>query len=231
MYIHIILPIFIASTAILGVGCESFKHKQKNLSESHWPVSGSENGAIVGSVTAPFAMHYHETILFGYRKLDGGDKIDGVVTSGIQHKNFLMQIPSCGEGGIPQQCGRVFAISLPAGEYEIYRAQVISRDNFQQIVPALFTVTKGKVTYVGNLHVTFCVGMASRYRGNILGADVSIRDEYDRDVAVIREQHGALATTLIDKRLLPDNSWKWRASWKSLLGGDAGPYDWGGCRQ
>jgi len=227
MNIHLIITFVLASAAILNVGCTSFE--QKNLSESQSPYSGSGNGVIVGSVTAPFAQHYHESVLFGYRKLGSGDKTAGILTSGIRHKNFLLQIPSCSEGGIPEQCGRVFAISLPAGDYEIYKAQVIGRGDFQQVTSALFTVTKGDVIYIGNLHVTFCVGMVNRYRGNILGADVSLRDEYERDIAVIREQHGELATASIDKRLLPDNSWRWRVSWNALFRGDVGPYDWGDC--
>lgn len=229
MNIHQFLTVVLASSAILNVGCARFE--QKNLSEGQFPNSGSENGVIVGSVTAPFAHRYHETVLFEYRKLGNGDKTAGVLTSGIQHENFLMQIPSCSEGGIPEQCGRVFAISLPAGEYEINKGQVMGRGDFQQIAPTLFTVTRGNVIYIGNLHVTFCVGMVNRHRGNILGADVSIRDEYERDIAVVREQHNELATALIDKRLLPGESWRWRVAWKALFRGDVAPYDWGDCSE
>lgn len=227
MYINSMYTIVMVVISILISGCTNLT--QKTLDDSLFANSNSENGIIVGSVTAPFAAHYHETILFEYRKLGDGDKYNGVVTSGMQHKNFLIGIPSCTEGGIPKQCGRLFAISLPAGNYEIFRASVLGRGEFQQLPPAEFTVAKGRVSYLGNLHATFCKGMVNRYRGNILGADVTIRDEYDRDIALIREYFGALTNASIDKRLLPDNSWMWRVSWKALFRSNVEPYDWGEC--
>ena len=228
MYIHSICTVVTVLITIFNAGCTSVA--QKNLDENQLAFSNSENGVIVGSVTAPFAAHHHETVLFEYRKLGDNDKNIGVLTSGIQHKNFLIGIPSCSEGGLPQQCGRLFAITLPPGNYEIYRAIVMHRGEFQQILPAGFTVTKGKVSYLGSLSVTFCAGMVTRYRGNILGANVSIKDEYERDVLLIRERFDALHNVSVDKRLLSDNSWSWRVSWKGVFGGNVEPFDWGGCR-
>jgi len=227
MYIHSIFTVVAVLITILNGGCISVL--QKNLDKNQLAFSNSENGVIVGSVTAPFAAHYHETVVFEYKKLGDNDNNNGDLTSGMQHKNFLIGIPSCSEGGLPQQCGRLFAISLPTGDYEIYRAYVMHRGEFQQTLPAGFTVTKGKVSYLGNLHVTFCKGMVSRYRGNILGADVSINDEYERDVSLIRERFDALHNASVDKQLLSDNSWSWRVSWKGVFGGNVEPYDWGGC--
>jgi hypothetical protein len=227
MYIQINYIIAMLVISISSAGCTNIT--QRNIDDSQFAYSNSNNGVIVGSVTAPFAAHYHETILFEYRKPGDGDKYNGVMTSGMQHKNFLIGIPACTEGGIPEQCGRLFATSLPAGNYEIFRANVLGRGEFEQLVPAGFTVRKGKASYLGNLHVTFCKGMVSRYRGNILGANVAIRDEYERDIALIRKYYGALTTASIDKRLLPDNSWMWRVSWQAPFRGNVEPYDWGEC--
>ena len=227
MHSHSLCATAVILSTIFCVGCASVS--QKNLDANQLTTTSPENGVIVGSVTAPFASRYHETVLFEYRRLGDGDKNSGVITSGTQHKNFLIDIPACDEGGLPQQCGRLFAISLPAGNYEIYRARVMHRDYFQSMQPAVFNVGKGKVSYLGNLSVTFCEGMVSRHRGNILGADVSIKDEYERDIALIRKHFSGLQNVSVEKRLLPDHSWNWRVAWKALFRGNVEPYDWGGC--
>ncbi len=187
------------------------------------------NGVIVASVTAPFAMHYHETVRFKYRQSGETDKNMGELTSGMQYKNFLIGIPACKEVELPGHCGRLFAITLPAGEYEIYHAEVVTRGVFQQLTPAVFTVSAGKVSYIGNIDANYCVGMASRHRGNILGADVTIKDEYVRDIELIREHYFALRNSVIEKALLDDHAWRWRVDWTNIFGNHVAPHDWGGC--
>ncbi len=228
MMIHLRSVILVLSIALLSVGCTGITKKYQ--SDEQLAEFNSETGVIVGTVTAPFAAHYHETVRFEYRKLDEPDKYTGTLTSGMQHYNFLIGIPSCKEVELPRLCGRLFVIALPAGNYEIYRAEVMNRDVFQSIIPAVFTVSKSKVNYLGNIDVDYCMGMVTRHRGNILGADVSIKDEYERDVALIREHYSALQSSVIEKKLLADHSWRWRVSWTNLFAEPVEPYDWGECR-
>ena len=121
-----------------------------------------------------------------------------------------------------------FAAPLPAGGCEIRRMR-IREAPFPELRPGRLKVLPGRVTCLGNPHVDVCVGMAARRRGNILGADVSIRDECQRDVALIRQRFASLQESRFDKQLLPDNAWQRRASCETLFRAEAGPFDRGEC--
>jgi len=211
----------IVSITVFIVGCPN--QTQKNLNESQQPAEHAGNGVIVGSVTAPFNRHYHETILFEYRSLGDKGKHSGVLTSGIQHGNPLIDIPTCTEADIPSQCGRLFAVSLPAGDYEIYQAYALGQSlGALGMPPMRFTVTKGNTIYLGNLQVSFCLGMRTSFRGDILGANIKVRDAYNRHVPLIRKRFNALSEVPIEKQLLPDLAWQMRVQYE--------PFDWKGCK-
>jgi hypothetical protein len=211
------VAVAIALIALFGAGCVSLI--QGNVSENHQSGTAPGTGVIVGSVTAP-EVWYHDDAYFYYRSLGDGGKHKGVLTSGTKFPSFSPWLPACDEGGLADQCGRLFAISLPAGSYEIHAAR-LDRHYFELNQPAVFSVTEGGAIYLGNLHVAYCKGMPGRTRGNILGADISIRDEYERDTGLIRERFGSLHEIIIDKQLLPDYAWRYRVSFT--------PYDWGTC--
>ena len=211
----------IISIVTLFAGCVSLNHTQRNIAESQLSAYDENSGLIVGSVTAPLKWPYHETVLFEYRSVNSNGKHNGVLTSGMKHGNPLMDIPTCTKADIPQLCGRLFAVSLLAGDYEIYQATFHGRETFPGHPPMKFTVTKGSVLYLGNLHVSFCQGMRTSFRGDILGSDVTIKDEYERDAKLIRERFSATRSASIEKKLLPDLKWQLRVSHK--------PYDWQEC--
>ena len=129
--------------------------------------------------------------------------------------------PDFGADGLPDQCGRLFAIRLPAGSYEIYKAR-FDREFVECEKPAVFSVTGGEVRYLGNIHVDYCLGMVNRFRGNILGGDISVNDQYARDTALIRERLPAPKEAVIKWRPLPGPAWRYRLSFT--------PYDWGYCK-
>ena len=211
------LILVLASVTIFGIGCSMLV--QDNIDERDPSGPDSKTGLIVGSVTAPFAQHYHENVLFYYRALDDDEFPHGVLTSGTSHKYLTPYISSCDEDGLGGQCGRLFAVRLPAGRYEIHRVRI--GDIFQDLLPAVFSVAPGQADYIGNLHADFCIGQPRELRGAILGADVSVVDDYARDTGLLREKFSALRTITIRKRLLPGASWRVRVSYE--------PYDWGDC--
>lgn len=214
---EIALVVFIS--ALLS-GCFSLNDTQRNIAETQPSAYDDINGVIVGSVTAPISFPYHHTVLFEYRSEDGDMQHKGVLTSGMKHRNFLIDIPTCSETDIPWLCGRLFVVSLPAGNYKI--SEVLFREFawFREMPPMRFTVTKGRILYLGNLHVSFCKGNQS-YRRIILGGDVIIKDEYERDTALIRERFNAIRSGSIEKKLLPDLKWRMRIPYE--------PDDWGEC--
>jgi len=204
----------LAATVLLAVsaaGCATII--QQNIGDCQPSCLDNESGIIVGSVTAPPVERYHSNVFFDYRSLDDGGKTEGVITASTPVRYVAPHpfVPWCQEGPLPDLCGRLFAIRLPAGRYQI--------DGPRQ--PLQFTVTPGKLFYVGNLHVEFCVGMATPYRGGILGSKTTLRDEFARDITLVREEFDALRSLPIEKSLWPDPGWVGRT--------DGEPPSWGNC--
>ncbi len=178
---------------------------------------------MVGTVTAPFAQHLHETVIFHYRALGAGGGHQGVLTSGTRNKHCLPHpvVPACSEVDLPRQCGRAFAVRLPAGEYEIYRLEVRGRHALRDLSTARFRVETGQVNDLGNLDVAFGGAMVRSTRGNILGADITVRDRFEPDVVLLGNRFAALRDISIKKQLLPAQAWRWRVPYE--------PYAWGDC--
>ncbi len=214
---RISLVLFLSATTFFGVGCGGLV--QTNIAEDGPVGLDAETGLVVGSATAQHAGRYHENVQFFYRSSGDQKNPSGVLTSGTSYRYLTPYISSCEEDGIGEHCGRLFAVHLPAGQFEIFRIRI--GDIFQNILPVEFFVTPGEATYVGNLHAAFCVGQPRQSRGAILGANISVRDDYVRDAGLLREKFSALQTIPIYKRLLPDASWRVRVSYE--------PFDWGTC--
>jgi hypothetical protein len=114
------------------------------------PLALSPNtGLIVGSVTAPKVMHYWEISHFRYRHLE--QSTAGVLESASPTANLLwmkdkpLQPGGTGpDAGLEQQLGRLFAVELPAGRYEIYGLDTPGLLLFQ-MPPVLFEVRAGEI--------------------------------------------------------------------------------------
>jgi hypothetical protein len=206
--------------AFLLSGCGSLV--QKNIDPGASFLAGSEEGLILGSVTAPFVDRYHETIVFHYRSLGDGGKTAGRLTSARSPAAWIPGVPACDEEGLEQECGRLFAVSLPAGDYEIHGVGEQSPgEQIYQMPPLRFTVIRGQASYLGNLHTRFCQGLVRSTRGAILGGDLVILDESQRDLALLEVRYPQLTGADIQRQLLPNLAWRWRVPWE--------PYDWGDC--
>ena len=217
-----VLAVFLVTLAIVNLNAGCSRIAQKNIDGDTSSIVHPGGGMIVGSVTAPKVLHYHKTAVLRYRALSDDGKPGGVLTSG-RTPGWQPTIPKCAQDGLEQECGRLFAVSLPAGRYEIFEVSAIPGNESYKVIPPLrFTVLEGKVAYLGNLHVVYCHGSFHSMRGGILGGDISIRDELDRDAALLKSKYTHLNGVDIDKRLLPATSSSWRVSYE--------PYDWGTCR-
>lgn len=206
--------------AVLVCGCGSLF--QQNIDPDAPSLFRSEKGLILGSVTAPFIDRYHETLVFHYRSSGDGGKTAGRLTSAA--KFWTPGIPTCHEEGLTEQCGRLFAVSLPAGDYEIHGVQEQAPGSrIYEMPPIRFTVARGRARYLGNVHTRFCQGLAYSVQGAILGGDLEILDESQRDLALLAARYPRLNEVEIDKQILPNISWRWRVPWE--------PDDWGTCQR
>jgi hypothetical protein len=225
---------FLAVVIVIVIaGCASIPSLwQRNIGETGLPASDRLSGIVVGSVSAPpipygyspapdTAHYYHEVAKFYFRsRVRGGQ--EGVLTSGRRHPMFDF-VPTCAAEGLAGECGRLSVVRLPAATYEIYKVSFGSYDHPARERRPPFP-SRGETIYLGNLYVEYCRGRPTSIRSRvpILGMDVSIRDRYERDSALIRQRFPALQGAEIRRQPLPDPAWRYRES-------SFTPYDWGSC--
>lgn len=169
---------------------------------------------IVGSVTAPRVLHYWEISHFRYRKL--GESKSGVLESASPTSNAFwikdQPIQPGGTGpdpGLEQQLGRLFAVELAAGAYEIFQLDV-NRRLLIHMQPVRFEVQAGEILYIGNLHVHYCLYKPDRrvYRSYVNAGIPSVRDEAQRDLPLLIRKFPALTGASILPAVIDDNAWQ-----------------------
>jgi hypothetical protein len=168
---------------------------------------------VVGSVSAPRVEHYWEISHFRYRKL--GSKKSGVLESASpMSPSWFGSHPTQPGGvgpdpGLDQQLGRLFAVELAAGIYEIYQLDTpgVLLIHMQ---PVRFEVRPGEILYLGNLHVRYCLYTPNKrsWRGRINGGIPSVRDEVKRDLPLLVSKFPALQGKNILPAVINDNVWK-----------------------
>jgi len=191
----------------------SFGHA-KDLDPNQPLLLAPETGLIVGSVTAPKVQHYWDISRFRYRKLD--DSKSGVLESASPTTDFLwkkgLTVQPGGTGpdpGLEDQLGRVFAVELSAGTYEIYQLDG-SKGLLTHMQPARFVVRPGEIRYLGNLHVRYCLYKPHHrvYRSYVNAGIPSVRDEGQRDLPLLRRKFPALAGSSILTAVIDDSAWQ-----------------------
>jgi len=179
-------------------------------------------GMVAGSVTAPRVWHYWEISHFRYRKL--GESYSGTLQSASPGSNALWiknhpvqpggTVP---DPGLEQQLGRLFAVELPAGTYEIFQLDMnmgrwLSSDHglLIHMQPVRFEVRSGEILYIGNLHVRFCQYSPDRrvYRGRVNAGIPSVRDEAQRDLPLLLRKFPALKGSNILPAVIDDTAWQ-----------------------
>jgi hypothetical protein len=215
--IFLLVQIAAATLGISLAGCAPLR--QNNISGDVLPENAAGNGVIVGSVSAP-PVYFHEAAYFYFRRDNNNVGQEGVMTSAIPDSFITPWLPECDADGLGDQCGRLFALELPAGRYEIYRSR-FDRSVVNWEKPVFFEVLAGTVSYIGNIHVSYCEGMPVKTRGAILGADIAITDQSERDLSLLRARFNALRSRGIESQVLPDPAWQYRVPYT--------PHDWGSC--
>jgi len=159
-------------------------------------------------------QHYWDISHFRYRKLGGKDS--GVLESASPTGDFLwiksLAIQPGGKGpdpGLEDELGRLFAVELEAGTYEIYQLHG-NKGPQTQMQPTRFVVRPGEILYLGNLHVHYCLYKPDQrvYRGNVSAGIPSVRDKVQRDLPLLRRKFPALARSNISSAVIDDSAWQ-----------------------
>jgi hypothetical protein len=171
-------------------------------------------GLITGSVTAPKVFHYWVVARFRYRQLDQSES--RLLESATPTSNFLwiedLPIQASASGpdpGLEQELGRLFAVELPAGTYEIYQLES-EGELLIHMPPVRFEVRAGEISYLGNLNVRNCLYRPDQrvYRGYVNAGIPSVRDESQRDLPLLMRKFPALTGASIIPAVIDDAVWQ-----------------------
>ncbi len=150
----------------------------------------SDKGILVSSVT------YHGTysgysILF--RRIDDNQFKELTIGTGTA---FLP--PGMLDWDIKQRGlrGNVFAVELPAGDYEFFSWRVASgyshvRPQNDFSIP--FSITPGNAVYLGNFKFERKSGLG----GTIIAVDVQYRDESNRDIGILQKKYNGIESSTV----------------------------------
>lgn len=159
----------IALTAVLLVGCAS-----RVLPEQYALNPVGNTGVVVASIT--------HTGTFGLHAIQMQSLDDSVRERFFVGQSAPMPFPQKYDIKGDEVKGDVFSAELPQGKYKVYRWSVDTQ-GFHVGAPATirFTVEPGKITYLGRFEFvqTETRGMA------VLGAVVSVKDEAEKDMAIV----------------------------------------------
>lgn len=203
---------FFCMALLLLPGCVI--DRQAGIDPGKAIILSPDTGIVVGSVTAPMVQHYWEIGHFRYRRL--GESTGGVLESASATANYHWgknrPIEPWGVGpdaGLEQELGRLFAVELPAGTYEIYQLDARGRALID-MPPVRFEVTAGAVRYLGNLHVAYCLYAPDlpSYRGYINAGLPSVRDQSQRDLRLLLQKFPSLKDKPIGTAVIDDSAWK-----------------------
>ncbi len=124
-----------------------------------------------------------------------------------EHGGLLSSLPDIfpgipGGSDLEDGYGKVFALSLPAGQHKITSWQITNGSGLrifprEKPAPLDFHVAAGEVKYLGNLHAILQTGK------NLFGITVvgngypEVRDEQERDIAVFKEKYPQLKNGIV----------------------------------
>jgi len=192
---------------------------------SGYPIgTDMRKGVVVGTIgarPAPETPPWYEWSLYKYRSLSE-PALEGTITSAFKWNPYYMwgSMPLCADDGLESECGRTFALLLPAGEYEFTSVRpammeaVTSGDSPGSQVPLSgyrFSISAGEVVYVGHLLSRICI-TGSRIRGGNAPwtAVGDVADKGDRDIPLIVARYPDLRDAVVARRPMPGEPWLWR---------------------
>lgn len=188
-----LLAILASAVAPSLAGCAA-----PNIDDKHDVRAATKTGVVSGSIT--YAGPY------GAYRLELVSKATGEVFR-VEHgagQPLNPMLAFKGETVHPglKRLGSPFAVALPVGSYEIRAWQVsCGAANIRSTAPTgvVFEVEAGQALYLGNFHFV----ETARVVRLITGAKVTMSDQAERDLPVIRSSFPALSEVPITQTLNP----------------------------
>lgn len=166
----------------------------------HGPVSA----VLTGSVAQPDSRQHSTRVLFRLRSVDG------------RHRFTLENAPSYtgdrqsrADPGLEAVNGRLFAVPVEPGEYEVHSVRYENASGVEaEVGDALrFNVSAGETLYIGSLEIRPCYSLYLRPDGQAVpqvavGGTPGVRDESSRDLPLLRTTYPDLKGRQIAVRVL-----------------------------
>lgn len=185
---------FLLVLVVVAAGCVT---SQSNVSPDFKLNASGTTGILAGSITylGPYAGYR-----VSYRSI-GNQSALGAIQTG--EAVTLLPRFSRGDTSLLGNPGDLFAIELPVGDYEFFTWHVGSGyAHVRASTPfnIRFTVSAGKITYVGNFHFQ----ITSRLGLMVTGAELNHYDFAERDVPLIKRQYPGLDSNEIQLAIARD---------------------------
>ena len=207
---------------IFGITLAACTGYKSGLPPDYNVLLDSANGVVVGSVgTNPLGKQWREWSQYLYlSSID--QKKRGSVASAVNWSNPFFPQPECPDDGLEAECGNLFAIILPAGEYEFWAVipamDSNAADNSTRYAVGLegykFEVQPGEATYIGNMLSRLCGGSSYSYYGTAaIGrarvAQGDVADRYARDLPLLVAKFPQLKNAVVKNETMPGVPWRW----------------------
>lgn len=186
--------------------------------------SDQHYGVIIGSVGAkrdPGMDSWYEWSLYELRSKTDSN-LSGHVNSAFKWNPYYMwgSMALCPDDGLADECGQLFALLLPAGEYEFHMVipAMSSKSTDQsfrqsgwsaQLQGYDFEVLPGKAIYLGNLISRICIA-AANHGNRVWSAVGDVSDESKRDIPLLINKFPNLASVPILQQTMDVQPWLWR---------------------
>ncbi len=201
------------------VGCAGIK---SGLPDDYVVQSDLNFGVVIGSVGSitPLPTYKKQERTVYVFRFAADHKLIGSVKSAPFHHLLFSPDPACEEDELPNECGVLFAVKLPVGDYEFFVAHPAMDTQISEAVISnklwdvpledfKFVVKPAQVTYLGNLLSRICT-TSNGYFPAARSAIGDVADMYIRDVPLLREKFPQLKTVQIDNETMGGTPWLWK---------------------
>ena len=226
--------------AVVLAGCIAVPIEVSNiLPPDHVPFVSGQTGIVISSTTSPpneyrqwqewsrYDLRSTSDPAVTARLWSGSDDVYGRLAMPFAYRRYPDDKGCAEEPGLESECGRLFALEQPEGDYEIWQVSVQVDSSAGVWTVALpdyrLTVEAGTVRYIGNLDSRLCIGS---FAGSnvIIAVDGAVFDEHARDMPLLTARCPFLADYPIEQAAIRADPWQ-RRRWRKR----EPPYGWGVC--
>ena len=167
----------------------------------------ANTGLIIGSISQELAKNKVNSYFY----LASNNDIHTSQKVKVSKNSLLLH--SYKRSQFSETSGRIYALELPVGKHTLKTWSVFNGTGAtitprNEPTPIEFTVKKGEVLYVGNLHMNFINGR-NLFGMSIIGsAYPELTNEYDRDISVFHDKYPGLKQHKIKAIEIKNGRWK-----------------------